>query len=302
MNLLINEPPLQVLPSLAVAIGLNEAMILQQTHYWLKMSQHNRDGFKWTYKTYADWVKDFPFWSERTIRRAIKNLEEKSLLVSTDEYNKMGIDKTKWYRIDYEKLASLSTGQNDRMERTTCPDSMDKMDSQTGQNDHTNNQRILQETTTENTNNNSRKREKRIYEDTSDEMKLVDFFISEIRKNDEHFKEPNKQAWCDEFRKIIELDERDKREIAELIRWVQKNDFWKANVLSPKKLRDKYSTLVIQMKEPPKPSSGFGKRVEQVPNWFHERGQQIPSLDGPTQEDIDFEAERQKILEKLGRA
>lgn len=169
---------------------------------------------------------------------------------------------------------------------------------------HTNTE-ITTETTTKITteaiNNNSRKRDKRIYEETSDEMKLVDFFISEIRKNDAHFKDPNKQAWCDEFRKIIELDKRDKREIAELIRWVQKNDFWKANILSPRKLRDKYSTLVIQMKEPPK-QPAFNKRSEKVPEWFHNRGQQLSPLDGPQEnENIDFEAERQRILEKLGR-
>ena len=35
MSLLISEPPLQVLPSLAVKIGLNEAIVLQQIHYWL---------------------------------------------------------------------------------------------------------------------------------------------------------------------------------------------------------------------------------------------------------------------------
>lgn len=167
------------------------------------------------------------------------------------------------------------------------------------------NTEITTETTTENIKNNSRKRQKRIYEETSDEMKLVDFFISEIRRNDAHFKEPNKQSWCDEFRKIIELDKRDKREIAELIRWVQKNDFWKANVLSPKKLREKYSTLVIQMKEPPKSSSGFGRRTENVPDWFHKRDQAehepIP-LESKSESEIDYESERQKILEKLGRS
>jgi len=36
-SLLINESPLQVLPSLAVLVGLNEAIVLQQTHYWIKM-------------------------------------------------------------------------------------------------------------------------------------------------------------------------------------------------------------------------------------------------------------------------
>lgn len=152
---------------------------------------------------------------------------------------------------------------------------------------------------------NTCKRDKRIYKDDSDEMKLVEFFVLEIRKNDESFKGPsNKQTWCDDFRKIIEIDKRDKREISELIRWVQQNDFWKANVLSPKKLREKYTTLVIQMKEPPKQPAHFGKKVERVPDYLTVQGmQQIPlQVDQQQDEQIDFEAERQKILEKLGRA
>ena len=53
MSLLISEPPLQVLPSLAVKIGLNEAIILQQVHYWLLKSNNIRDGYKWVYNSYS---------------------------------------------------------------------------------------------------------------------------------------------------------------------------------------------------------------------------------------------------------
>ena len=42
-NLLIDDYPILVLPSLATEIGLNEAIVLQM-HYWLKKSNHNYDG------------------------------------------------------------------------------------------------------------------------------------------------------------------------------------------------------------------------------------------------------------------
>lgn len=35
-KLLIDDYPIQVLPKLAKEIGLNEAIFLQQVHYWLK--------------------------------------------------------------------------------------------------------------------------------------------------------------------------------------------------------------------------------------------------------------------------
>jgi len=112
MNLLIQESPLQVLPSLAIQVGLNEAMVLQQLHFRSLISNNVRDGHKWVYKTYEKWKnEEFPFWSVDTIKRAIRRLEVKGFIVATASYNRMKMDKTKWYRIDYQNL-QLSTEQH----------------------------------------------------------------------------------------------------------------------------------------------------------------------------------------------
>lgn len=107
-KLLINEPPLQVLPSLAVAVGLNEAIVLQQVHYWLRHSKHEYDGRRWIYNTYEGWQSKFPFWSLHTVRRVINTLEERGLLLSRDDLNRMKIDRTKWYTIDYAALERIT--------------------------------------------------------------------------------------------------------------------------------------------------------------------------------------------------
>ena len=62
MTLLISEPPLQVLPSLAKKIGLNEAIVLQQLHYWLdpKRNKNLHENLHWVYNTYEQWQKQFP--------------------------------------------------------------------------------------------------------------------------------------------------------------------------------------------------------------------------------------------------
>jgi DnaD/phage-associated family protein len=121
-NLLLNDKPLIILPSLAEKVGLNESIVLQQLHYWLNDSNHFHEGHKWIYNTYGSWKEQFPFWSDKTIRRIITKLENQGLIVSGN-FNKLGIDKTKWYRIDYEKLQILTSpcGQNDQMEGTNCP-------------------------------------------------------------------------------------------------------------------------------------------------------------------------------------
>jgi hypothetical protein len=108
-NLLLNDKPLIVLPSLAKkeGIGLNGAIILQQLHYWLQESKNIRDGHKWIYNTYNDWVDQFPFWSVSTIKRTISNLEKKGYIISAN-YNQLKIDNTKWYRINYPKLEHVN--------------------------------------------------------------------------------------------------------------------------------------------------------------------------------------------------
>lgn len=102
-RLLIKESPVMIIPSLAVKIGLNEAVVLQQIHYWLGISKHKIKGRTWVYNTYEEWQKQLPFWSVSTIKRTILSLEMKGLLLSAN-FNEMKMDKTKWYSIDYEKL------------------------------------------------------------------------------------------------------------------------------------------------------------------------------------------------------
>ena len=108
-KLLINEPPLQVLPSLAKKIGLLDAIILQQIHFLCGISRNEKDGHYWVYNTIKNWHEEyFDFSSYRSVERALSALEKKGLLVSTAEYNKMAIDRTKWYRVDYDILYQLS--------------------------------------------------------------------------------------------------------------------------------------------------------------------------------------------------
>lgn len=106
-KLLIDDYPIQVLPKLAEQIGLNEAIILQQMHYWLNTSKHTHDGKKWIYNSYKSWEAQFPFWSNVTIRRTISSLEKQELL-HTGNFNKAGFDKTKWYSINYSTLEGVS--------------------------------------------------------------------------------------------------------------------------------------------------------------------------------------------------
>lgn len=97
-----------MLPTLATQIGLNEALFLQQLHYWLKRSKHEHDESKWIYNTFEDWRKQFPFWSLRTMQRIAKSLLDRGL-IRIHKYSSKEWDQKNWYAINYEVLEKMST-------------------------------------------------------------------------------------------------------------------------------------------------------------------------------------------------
>lgn len=100
-SLLIHDYPLMVSPKLAARIGLYEAHFLQQIHWLCEKSKNIRDGKAWVYNTYEQWLEHFPFMEKQQIGRIVRKLEKMGVLVTTDEYNRHGLDNTKWYRVNY---------------------------------------------------------------------------------------------------------------------------------------------------------------------------------------------------------
>ena len=109
-KLLLDEEPLLIMPQLAIKIGLNESIVLQQIHYWNQINKKSntnlRDGYYWAFNSYEQWQIQFPFWSVMTIRRTITKLEKMNLIV-VGNYNRLKLDRTKWYRINYKVLDNL---------------------------------------------------------------------------------------------------------------------------------------------------------------------------------------------------
>lgn len=109
--LLYETPPLVVNPELAAAIGLNEAIVAQQLHYWLERSSNEHDGHKWVYNTIREWREQFPFWSATTIKRIMASLREKKLVV-VEQGVAQSMDRTNWYRLDYSALPQLDRARD----------------------------------------------------------------------------------------------------------------------------------------------------------------------------------------------
>lgn len=105
-KLLINESPLQVQPSLAMAIGLNEAIFLQQLHYWLGASKLHKNNQKWIYNTYPEWLLQLKYMSLATLKRTIKSLKEQKL-IHVERFDKKRSNQVNYYSIDYCVLSII---------------------------------------------------------------------------------------------------------------------------------------------------------------------------------------------------
>ena len=127
-KLLMDESPLCLQPSLAETIGLNEAIFLQQCHYWLNPN-HNKNykkGRYWVHKTLVQWQKEFPFWGEKTIRRIISNLEDNQIILS--EVHSNGFTKSKFYSIDYDVLNTKTVVSNHHIKKSNASGQSDQID------------------------------------------------------------------------------------------------------------------------------------------------------------------------------
>jgi len=107
-NIFYNIEPKVINTELACLIGLNEAIVLQQLHYWLEKNKASAtnyyDGYFWTYGTIQEYRdRDFKFWSFNTVKRTITRLVEQGFLIKGN-YNKMKLDQTAWYTINYAAL------------------------------------------------------------------------------------------------------------------------------------------------------------------------------------------------------
>ncbi|HHD0688593.1 hypothetical protein [Citrobacter freundii] len=123
MSMLFNFRPLVINPELAMRIGLNEAIVLQQVNYWINDKEQGviHAGRRWVFNSYESWVKQFPFWSADTVKRAFTSLVKQGCL-DVEQLNKSLHDRTNYYAINHEcellndaEQVPLSNGAN-------CPD------------------------------------------------------------------------------------------------------------------------------------------------------------------------------------
>jgi len=74
------------------------------------------------------------------------------------------------------------------------------------------------------------------------------WMVEKIRAILPEFKEPNLDAWANDFRLMRERDNRTDDEIRLVFEWANGDSFWQSNILCPAKLRKQFDALAIKSK------------------------------------------------------
>ena len=96
------------------------------------------------------------------------------------------------------------------------------------------------------------KKEEKVFPEDSDAYQAASYLARQKEKHYPDLKPPEEkdlQRWAADFDKCNRIDKRSWDDIADVLRFSQKSSFWRKNILSGKKFREKYDRLLIEMTE-----------------------------------------------------
>lgn len=86
---------------------------------------------------------------------------------------------------------------------------------------------------------------------TDDDLRAANWIFGLIKNLSPNVKTPTFESWANEIRLMRERDGRSHKDICELFKWANQNEFWASNILSPAKLREKWDQLEIKRNASP---------------------------------------------------
>lgn len=96
------------------------------------------------------------------------------------------------------------------------------------------------------------KKEEKVFDAESDAYQAASYLARQIEKNYPNVTPPteeDKQRWAADFDKCNRINKHSWDDIADVLRFSQKSPFWRKNILSGRKFREKYDRLLIEMTE-----------------------------------------------------
>ena len=217
-------------------------ILLSQIVYWYMPNEQGKsklrvkkNGEFWLAKSREDWKDEIRI-TPKQYERAIKILISKGLVeVQKFKFNGAPTNHIKLNisEVTQRVKSILTFGENPN--------------SPLGEIELTERVNSLTEITTETTTKITTKEKPSRHKFETCDTNGAKYLFEKIKGNNPKQKEPNFDSWANDFRLMREKDNRELQEIKDVIDWCQADPFWQGNILSAKKLREKFDQLTIQM-------------------------------------------------------
>lgn len=93
-----------------------------------------------------------------------------------------------------------------------------------------------------------------------DVLSLCERLAIAMRRNDpQAHVSPESRRWLDAARLLLDQDHRTVEEVERVIDWCQADEFWRSNILSMPKLREKFTQLSLKMATASRPAERAGR-------------------------------------------
>ncbi|MDZ5609655.1 hypothetical protein U2I54_21995 [Bacillus pseudomycoides] len=232
-----------VVPKIFIKLtgDLTTATLLNQIVFYSDKSKRT-DGY--FYKSYKEWEEEICL-TKRQVSYSAEKLKGMEL-IETKTMKANGAP-TVHYKLDYDKLLNLIvTKCNDGLSQNVIFES-NKMSQSIESNKMSLSITEIKNTTEKTTKKPTKKPKTARHKFETCDANAAKYLFEKIKGNNPKQKLPNLDAWANEFRLIREKDNRELNEIKDVIDWCQSDAFWQGNILSAKKLREKFDQLTIQM-------------------------------------------------------
>lgn len=253
--------------------SFEQAVLIHHFQHWIRINRmdeskkktHIHQGRCWMYQTKSEIQAHFSYMSDQKIRYAIDQLIEKGILL-VGNFNKKKFDKTLWYAFRDEKAFNVdeisvemyyAQGSGIKKMFTKAENRNACAENRYGSAD---NHKPIPDTipdtiTTDEYNRGkkavdnspSRKNESCEQKPQAIAADISTYLLEEIRKRMPGFKQPNLDSWAVTIDRMLRIDKREPFEIMEVITWLKNDDWYAANILSPKSLRDRFDDIKSKM-------------------------------------------------------
>ena len=180
-------------------------------------------------KSIVTWAKRWR-WSKSKVHRYFKMLEKCNMIVTKNEKVTTRLTVCNYSKYDPKQNASETPSRTQMKRRRNGGGTQADTDNNGN-----------------NVNNEKNENNANKYTLNSNEFRLSKLLLDLILVRKADFKKPKLQKWSAHIDRMMRLDGRKPDRIEAVIQWCQQDDFWKNNILSTRKLREKFDKLEFEI-------------------------------------------------------